>query len=329
MDAGALTRLKILQRLTSDTRIYTAAILQLAQCEIPCPRPAMGPTGPAGATGPTGSVGPAGGGSPGDTGPMGVPGPNGSSGSTGPTGAQGSDGSAGTIGSTGTQGSVGPTGAQIAGDAGPPGATGAVGTSGSLGTLGSRGVPGSIGSTGTQQGAQGSTGIRGALGSLGTTGTQGVQGPYGRSPIGIPGFMGPGAVGTVYGSIRVPLGTTSNFNFSTASVNLPTSFATGFSGTDDASSCSISLASTYTLTNLPQVFMTAYIVFGGNYINLQSRFGYYVPPPPAPAPVGSGATIALTGVPFTMTLSNITTTTFPANGTLGGYALYLYIQILN
>ena len=75
--------------------------------------------------------------------------------------------------------------------------------------------------------------------------------------------------------------------------------------------------------------MTAYIAFGGNYVNVQSRFGYYVPPPPAPAPTGSGGTIALTGSPFTMTLSNITTSTFPANGTLGGYALFIYIQILN
>ena len=331
MDAGALTRLKILQRLTSDTRIYTAAMLQLGYCcETACPVPqSIGPTGPTGSIGPTGILGPAGGGSPGDTGATGNPGPNGATGSTGPTGIQGPAGSAGIPGSAGLQGPVGPTGLRILGDAGTQGSTGSPGTSGSLGSLGSRGVPGSIGSTGTQQGAQGSTGIQGSLGSLGTTGTQGSQGPYGSSPIGIPGFMGPGAVGTVYGSIRVPLGSTSNFNFSAASLNLPTAFATGFSGTDDASSCSISLASTYSATNLPQVFMTAYIVFGGNYINLQSRFGYYAPPPPAPAPVGSGATIALTGVPFTMTLSNITTTTFPANGTLGGYALYLYIQILN
>jgi hypothetical protein len=137
------------------------------------------------------------------------------------------------------------------------------------------------------------------------------------------GFMGPGAVGTVYGSIQATFGTTSNFNFSTASVNLPTSFATGFSGTDDASSCVISLASTYTTTNLPQVFMTAYIVSGGTYSNLQSRFGYYGTSFP------TGATVVLTGSPFTMTLSNITTTSFPADGLLGGYALYIYIQILN
>ena len=331
MNASALTRLKILQRLTSDTRIYTAAMLQLGYCcETACPVPqSIGPTGPTGSTGPTGIQGPAGGGSIGDPGPTGDPGPNGSTGVTGPTGIQGPDGYAGAPGSTGVQGSVGPTGTRIAGDAGPQGMTGSAGTSGSPGSLGSRGVPGSTGPVGILQGAQGSTGIQGSRGILGITGIQGVQGSYGTSPIGIPGFMGPGAVGTVYGSILATLGTTSNFNFSTASVNLPTSFATGFSGTDDASSCSISLTSTYTATNLPRVFMTAYVAVGTVYRNLQSRFGYYVPPPPAPVPSGTGATILLTGSPLTMTISNITTSTFPANTSLGGYSLYIYIQILN
>jgi len=329
MDAGALTRLKILQRLTSDTRIYTAALLQLGYCDAPCPPPIPGPAGIPGITGPTGIQGPAGSGPQGATGSQGILGPNGSTGVTGPTGIQGSNGPAGVAGSAGVQGPVGPTGIRVSGDAGSRGATGAAGSSGSIGSLGSIGVPGSTGPVGTLQGSQGVAGIRGSPGVLGTPGDQGTQGSYGTSPMGMPGFMGPGAVGTVYGSIRASLGTNSNFNFSTASVNLPTSFATGFSGTDDASSCSISLASTYTLTNLPQIFMTAYIVFGGNYLNLQSRFGYYVPPPPAPAPAGSGSTIILTGSPFTMTLSNITTSTFPANGSLGGYALYIYLQILN
>ena len=325
MDAGALTRLKILQRLTSDTRIYTAAMLQLGYCEAPC-APAPGPAGAAGATGPTGIEGPVGG-SQGSTGPTGGVGPNGPSGSTGPTGIQGPDGPQGVPGSAGLQGPAGPTGTRVTGDAGPRGMTGNAGPIGPQGLQGPRGVQGVIGPTGTQQGPQGGTGTRGPLGTLGSTGGQGFQGPFGPSPRGMPGFMGPGAVGTVYGSIRAALGTNSNFNFSTASVNLPTSFATGFSGTDDASSCTITLASSYSTTNLPQIFMTAYIVFSGNYLNLQARFG--LPPPPAPAPFGNGGTIVLTGSPLTMTLSNITTTLFPANGALGGYALFIYIQILN
>jgi len=329
MDAGALTRLKILQRLTSDTRIYTAALLQLGYCEAPCPPPAPGPAGVAGPTGPTGIQGPAGGGSLGSTGPTGDVGPNGPSGSTGPTGIQGPDGPQGVPGTTGVQGPVGPTGTRVTGDSGIQGMTGDAGPIGQQGAQGPRGVLGSIGSTGTQQGPQGVAGDRGPLGTLGSTGGQGLQGPFGSSPMGMSGFMGPGAVGTVYGSIRAALGTNSNFNFSTASVNLPTSFATGFSGTDDGSSCTITLSSHYTTANLPQIFMTAYIASGTQYRNLQSRFGYYVPPPPAPAPSGAGATILLTGSPFTMTISNITTSTFPANTSLGGYSLYIYIQILN
>jgi len=329
MDAGALTRLKILQRLTSDTRIYTAAILQLGYCEAPCPPPAVGPTGPFGPTGSIGTQGPAGSGSIGAAGPRGSIGSNGTSGTTGPTGNQGPVGPAGISGTTGSLGPVGPTGIRVLGDSGLRGTVGGAGSIGPLGPIGPRGVQGSVGAAETQQGFQGPTGIRGALGTIGTIGIQGIRGPYGTSPGGMGGVTGPGAIGSVYGSIRVSLGTNSNFNFSTASVNLPASFATSFSGTDDASSCSISLASTYTVANLPRVFMTAYIVFGGSYLNLQSRFGYYLPPPPAPAPVGNGATIILTGSPFTMTLSNITTTTFPANGLLGGYALYIYLQILN
>lgn len=325
MNASALTRLKILQRLTSDTRAYTAAMLQLGYCKAPCPVPSEGPAGPAGITGPTGIAGPAG--SP--QGPTGAQGPNGSSGSTGPTGIAGLSGSAGVPGSTGAQGPVGPTGIRVTGDQGLQGMTGGTGSIGSQGTLGARGAQGATGPTGTQQGLQGVAGAQGPLGILGRTGTQGAQGFYGSSPIGMGGFIGPGAVGTVYGSIRATLGTTSNFNFSTASVNLPTSFATGFSGTDDASSCVISLASIYSATNLPQVFMTGYIAVGTLYRNLQSRFGYYVPPPPAPVPSGTGATILVTGSPFTMTISNITTSTFPANTSLGGYSLYIYIQILN
>ena len=334
MNASALTRLKLLQRRISDTRLYTAAMLELGYClspELPCPV-APGPAGPPGVTGPTGATGPAGSGGLGETGSTGPTGPNGATGATGATGAQGPAGSAGAAGLAGRVGPTGPAGFGAMGVRGASGQAGLPGTSGSLGQLGFRGPTGSTGSSGTQVGPDGPTGIRGFAGVPGIIGSQGVPGIYGPSPIGMVGIVGPGAIGSVYGSILAPLGTNRNFNFLTASVNLPASFGTFNTGTDDASSCSIRLASNYTATNLPQVFITAYVAVSGAttvYRNLQSRFGYYVPPPPATVPSGTGATVIVTGSPFTMTISNITTSTFSANTNLGGYALYMYIQILN
>ena len=305
MNASALTRLKLLQRRISDTRLYTAAMLELGYClppELPCPV-APGPAGPPGVTGATGATGPAGSGGLGETGPTGPTGPNGATGATGATGAQGPAGSAGVAGLAGSAGPVGPTGTRIVGDQGKAGPAGPA----SL-------VPGSAGQTG----------ILGRVGAQGATGTQGLQGSYGSAPAGIAGIIGALPTGRLYGSILAPLGTTLDFNFSTASVNIPTSFGTFVAGSDDSSSCAITLSPHYSSTNLPIVFFTAYIVYAGNYINLQRQFGFYT------GMAGNGATTLLTGSPFTMTILNLSTALeFPATGNLNGYALYLYLQILN
>ena len=311
MNASALTRLKLLQRRISDTRLYTAAMLELGYClppELPCPV-APGPAGPPGVTGATGATGPAGSGVIGATGLTGPTGPNGATGATGATGPTGADGSAGPAGLAGSAGPTGPTGTRVLGDPG---------------------VPGSPGPASLASGLAGQTGILGRVGAQGATGTQGVQGSYGSAPAGILGPTGIIPTGGIFGSIRVPLGTTNNFNFAAASVDLPSSFATSFSGINDSSSCSIVLNSVYTQTNLPRIFFTGYVYqFNGivyKYINVQQQFGI--------ESAGAAAQITLLGSPFTMTLTGITTQAptypFPAtNNDPYGYALYLYVQILN
>ena len=308
MNASALTRLKILQRLTSDTRAYTAAMLQLGYCKAPRSNPA-GPTGPTGITGPTGLQGPVGIGGLGSTGPTGTSGPNGSTGSAGPTGIQGFQGSNGSTGPQGSIGSVGPTGTRVTGDPGAQGALGAPGT-----------IPG----------APGIAGSRGATGVRGPTGIQGLQGVYGSAARGSTGITGSVPTGGLFGSIRVPIGTHQNFNFASATSTLPSAFGTLLSGSDDSSSCSIQLTASYTSTHLPLLFFTGYVYqYNGivyKYINMQQQFGI----PSA----GAAAQITLSGSPFTMTIQGITNqsplNSFPAtDNDPYGYALYLYVQILN
>ena len=313
MDAGALTRLRALQYITSDVRAYNAAQLVLLcgcynKCNcIPCstgPTGAQGPPGIGGATGPAGHAGPVGptGTSPvGPQGPEGPPGGQGSAGPQGPTGTQGPT----TAGPTGPQGLTGNT---VAGPTGPGGPTG----------LFPQGPQGPTG-PGT-----GPTGLQGPQGVLGDTGPTGDVGPTGQSGVSPAGPGGPtGHKPTLFGTISIPLGTTTNFNFSAvaSSSTVPASFGTVLNGTDDSSFCRIQLDGVYTPTNLPPILITGYIFNGTAYVDVQRQFGTVLTSQAAAVTCNAGVTV--------LSITQLTTGAayFPfAVNDSAGYALYIIIQ---
>jgi len=330
MDASALTRLRLLQGITSDTRMYNAAILQLGCC-VPANNPCniqQGPTGPTGPAGATGTTGPAGIGGTGPLGPTGAPGPVGPTGVTGPTGLEGPGGAIGDTGPTGLTGATGPNGLAPTGPGGAPGPTGPLGLTGPTGPTGFAGSQGLTGPASSITGPTGFPGPTGVQGQTGDTGPTGSTGQPGVSSLGPSGPTGAKPLGTLYGVIAAPLGATS-YDFSGAVSTLPPSFGTLVAGPSDASSCSVLLNSVYGPGNLPIFFVTGYI-YTGSYINVQRQFGMQT----GVTQVGANiiTDIGVTAPPNTLIITNLARTSqfFPATANDGnGYALYIVFQILN
>ena len=316
MDAGALTRLRALQYITSDVRAYNAAQLVLlcgcynkCNCAPPCstgPTGAQGPPGIGGATGPAGPAGPAG---PTGTSPAGPQGPQGSQGAQGLQGPQGPTGSQGPT-TAGPPGPQGPTGGTVVGQTGPGGPTG----------------PSPQGPTGPTGPATGPTGLQGHQGTLGDTGATGAIGHTGQSGISPAGSGGPtGSKPTLFGTIAIPLGTTIDFDFRNvaSSSTVPASFGTVLNGTDDSSFCRIQLNGVYTPTNLPQITITGYIFNGTAYVDVQRQFGTVLTAQAAAVACNAGVTV--------LSITQLTTgfSYFPfAVNDSAGYALYIIIQII-
>jgi hypothetical protein len=217
--------------------------------------------------------------------------------------------------STGSQGP--------AGTAGPTGFTGATGFTGQNGSSSLTGATGSTGHTGFTgfTGAQGGTVNTGPTGFTGFTGFTGAQG--GTVNTGPTGTTGPAGSGVTLGSIRVPA-STANFNFSAAVSTLPSSFGTFNPGTStDAITFTITLNGSYTPTNLPVYMVTAYVYSAtAGYVNCQRQFG-------TQSGVGS-AYITTNSSVRTLTFNYINKTNFPYTANdANGYALYIYIQVLN
>jgi len=217
--------------------------------------------------------------------------------------------------STGSQGP--------AGTAGPTGFTGATGFTGQNGSSSLTGATGSTGHTGFTgfTGAQGGTVNTGPTGFTGFTGFTGAQG--GTVNTGPTGTTGPAGSGVTLGSIRVPA-STANFNFSAGVSTLPSSFGTFNPGTStDAITFTITLNGSYTPTNLPVYMVTAYVYSAtAGYVNCQRQFG-------TQSGVGS-AYITTNSSVRTLTFNYINKTNFPYTANdANGYALYIYIQVLN
>ena len=217
--------------------------------------------------------------------------------------------------STGSQGPAG-----IAGATGFTGVTGFTGQNGSSSMTGSTGSTGFTGFTGFT-GAQGGTVNTGPTGFTGFTGFTGANGSV--SLTGATGTTGPAGSGLTLGSIRVPA-STANFNFSAAVSTLPSSFGTFNPGTStDAITFTITLNAAYTPTNLPVYMVTAYVYSAtAGYVNCQRQFG-------TQSGVGS-AYITTNSSVRTVTFNYINKTNFPYTANdANGYALYIYIQVLN
>ena len=217
--------------------------------------------------------------------------------------------------STGSQGPAG-----TAGSTGFTGATGFTGQNGSSSLTGSTGPTGFTGFTGFT-GAQGGTVNTGPTGFTGFTGFTGANGS--ATLTGSTGTTGPAGSGVTLGSIRVPA-STANFNFSAAVSTLPSSFGTFNPGTStDAITFTITLNVAYTPTNLPVYMVTAYIYSAtAGYVNCQRQFG-------TQSGVGS-AYITTNSSVRTLTFNYINKTNFPYTANdANGYALYIYIQVLN
>jgi len=314
MNAGALTRLRALQVISSDVRAFNAAQMVLfCGCYIIChcgvdvastgPTGPQGPPGVGGVTGPTGPVGPTG------TRPAGPAGPVGSIGSQGPAGSQGPEGLQGpsTAGPTGPQG---PTGANVEGPTGVQGPTGPS-------------PQGPAGSTGPDTGPTGVQGPSGVLGDTGPIGDVGATGQSGVSSTGPPGPTGPKP--TLFGTISIPLGTTTDFNFSAvaSSSTVPASFGTVLNGTDDSTFFRIQLNGVYTPTNLPHITSTGYIFNGTAYVDVQRQFGTVLSTIAASVTCNAGVTL----LSFTQLTTGAAYFPFAVNDG-NGYALYIIIQIV-
>ncbi len=203
----------------------------------------------------------------------------------------------------GAQGATGPTGPG-------GGATGPTGPGG-----GGTAPTGPTGPGSTVTGPTGPRGFTGFTGPAGGGGT-GPTGP-GGGPIGPTGPTGGGG-GVNYGLLKVPLGSASNFNFSTA-VYSGTSAFTFLPGSDNSATFTLGLAN----PTLPNVFINAYTVSGNPVIYTgQQRFW-------------GGAATTTGNYNVNATLTSITftqiskTAGFPSTtNDSAGYALYIYIIIL-
>ena len=243
----------------------------------------------------TGPTGPGGGGGGGD----------GSTGNTGPTGVTGPAGSNGTPGSSTNTGATGPTGSS-----GAAGLSGPSGPTGPTGPIGAQGLSGTQGSTGASvTGPTGAIGPTGLLGSTGSTGAS-VTGPTGPSSGG--GFS--------TGTIKF-VKAAGDFNMSSAVSTLPSSFATFNPGGADSNTFTLTLNGSYSPTNLPNYFVTAYMNTAsgaGTYVNMQSKFG---------ANAATAVKMAITS--STVTFTNVNTTNFASSNDANGYALYMIFTIYN
>lgn len=214
---------------------------------------------------------------------------------------QGGEGGTGWTGSTGLQGATGPFG-------GPKGDTGAQGHMGDTGPLG-----GPKGDTGSQ-GQAGDTGpLGGPKGDAGPQGPQGLQGPPGIVTSSIQMFM-----------IKAPAGAINGFNFRDAVCTLLPSFGTYYGGVSmDATTFSIRLNSSYSYINLPVYTMTGYVYStSAGYINCQRQLGTHTGTAAAQITLDSGVSA--------ITFNYMNKTNFPYTSNDGaGFALYLYLQILN
>jgi hypothetical protein len=214
------------------------------------------------------------------------------------------------LGPPGPDGPTGPTG-----DGTGSGGGSGTGYTGSTGPTGPTGVNGSIGTTGP-------TGVTGPQGIPGTATNTGATGPQGASITGPTGPAGSGS-GSSFAVIKVPSAAT-NFNFSTAVASIPSSFGTYVAGGSDAITFTINLnTSTYSSSNLPFFIMSAYVYSTtAGYINCQRQMGVQTGTAAAYVTMNSGVS--------TLTFNYINKTNFPytANDS-EGYALYIYLQIVN
>ena len=222
---------------------------------------------------------------------------------TGATGTQGPLGSTGSIGATGPVGATGPFG-------GPRGDTGAQGLQGIMGVTGPSQGP--IGATGAQ-GVQGPS--QGPPGQNGDTGSQGAQGLQG-----IPGSISSGNLFI----IKAAAGNINGFNFRDAIATSSSTFGVYYGGVSiDATTFNIRLNAVYSYQNLPVYTMTAYVYStSAGYINCQRQLGTHTGTAAAQVTMDTGVTA--------ITFNYMNKTNFPYTSNDGaGYALYIYLHILN
>jgi len=227
----------------------------------------------------------------------------------------------------GFAGNISFSGAGIAGTQGAQGLQGATGPFG--GPKGDTGAQGLIGPTGPLGGPVGPTGPIGSTGPLGgpkgDTGAQGLQGPAGPSGS---GSGGSGGVGMFV--IKVPSGATSGFNFPAAVATSSVSDFGTFNGltNPDGTAFQIALNAKYSIMNMPVFTATAYVYapspFGnaGGYINCQRQMGTHTGTAACQITMSPGITY--------ITFNYLTKINFPyTTNDAAGYALYIYLQILN
>jgi len=226
------------------------------------------------------------------------------------------------------------SGGSYSGGSGGTGDTGATGSQGLQGLTIYGGPPGDTGA----QGEIGATGpSQGPIGDTGTTGAQGLKGDYGGPPgdTGAQGLQGP--AGSMSGAanmfiIKVPMGATLGFDFPNATVvTNNTNFGTYSGGANrDATSFQIGLNSRYSMGNIPVYLATAYVYApsqygnGGGYINCQRQMGTHT---------GTSAcqiTMSLDPANKYIFFNFLNKINFPyTQNDSAGFALYIYLQILN
>ena len=212
-------------------------------------------------------------------------------------GCEGGAGGTGWTGATGLQGATG----HFGGPKGDTGAQGAIGETGPLG--GPKGDTGSIGETGP---------LGGPRGDAGPQGPQGLQGP-------------PGSIssGNMF-AIKVPMGSLNGFNFRDAVAVGSSSFGVYYGGVSaDATTFSIRLNTAYSYANLPIYTMMAYAYStSAGYINCQRQLGTHTGTAAAQVTMDTGVSA--------ITFNYMNKTNFPYTSNDGaGYALYIYLHILN
>jgi hypothetical protein len=168
----------------------------------------------------------------------------------------------------------------------------------------------------------GGNGSSGAQGAIGPTGPQGLQGPQGLS--------GSITGGTPLFIIKVPGGATNGFNFPSASVSSTVSDFGVYNGltNPDGTTFQIALNSKYSILNMPAFIATAYVYApsvvgsGGGYINCQRQMGVQTGTAACQITVSPGITFII--------FNYLTKVNFPyTSNDSAGFALYIYLQILN